>query len=186
MTSSSTLLDLLEERVTRLSEAPLFHFVEDSDDSGPLSYSGLLRRARSLGACLQQLAAPGERAVLLYPPGLEYVTGFFGCMVSGVIAVPAYPPDPMRLERTLPRLRSIILDSQASVVLTTSFIRSMAEPLFESAPDLKQLRWVATDELPSDASGDWHRPTLGAMTWGSSAASSAPSTGASPPRSCRR
>ncbi|MFY0565974.1 non-ribosomal peptide synthase/polyketide synthase [Archangium lansingense] len=162
VSSTSTLLDLIEERATRLSEAPLFHFVEDSDsDNSTLSYAGLLQRAHAIGACLQQLATPGERAVLIYPPGLEYVTGFFGCMASGVIAVPAYPPDPSRLERTLPRLRSIIQDSQASVVLTTSFILSMAEVLFESAPDLKQLRWVATDELPADAARDWHRPDLG-------------------------
>ena len=158
---SSTLLELLEERAARLSDATLFHFVEDTDgEQSTLPYSGLLRRARSIGACLQQHTSPGERAVLLYPPGLEYISGFFGCLASGVVAVPAYPPDPSRLERTLPRLLAIVRDCQASVVLTTSFILSMAESLFESAPDLKALRWVATDELPEDAASAWQRPAL--------------------------
>jgi acyl-CoA synthetase (AMP-forming)/AMP-acid ligase II len=158
---ASTLVELLEERAALRSDAPLFHFVEDTDgEESTLPYSGLLQRARSIGACLQQFTAPGERAVLLYPPGLEYVSGFFGCLASGVVAVPAYPPDPSRLERTLPRLRAIIQDCQASVVLTTSFILSMAEVLFESAPDLRALRWVATDELPADAAHAWHRPAL--------------------------
>ena len=120
LSPSSTLLELLEERAALLSDAPLFHFVEDSDDEqSTLPYSGLLQRARSIGACLQQFTSPGERAVLLYPPGLDYVAGFFGCLYAGVVAVPAYPPDPMRLERTLPRLRAIIQDAQATVVLTT-------------------------------------------------------------------
>ncbi len=86
---SSTLLELLEERAAFRSEAPLFHFVEDTDgEESTLPYSGLLNRARSIGACLQQFTSPGERAVLLYPPGLEYVSGFFGCLASGVVAVP--------------------------------------------------------------------------------------------------
>ncbi len=89
-----------------------------------------------IAAALQAGSAAGERALLLYPPGLEYIAGFFGCLYAGVIAVPAYPPDPMRLERTLPRLRAIIRDAQARVVLTTSFILGMAEALFEQAPEL--------------------------------------------------
>jgi amino acid adenylation domain-containing protein/non-ribosomal peptide synthase protein (TIGR01720 family) len=157
----STLLDLLEERAGTNAEAPLFTFIEDSDgDEARLSHAGLLRRARRVGAALQQGVSPGERAVLLYPPGLEYVAGFFGCLASGVVAVPAYPPDPSRLERTLPRLRAIIQDAQATVVLTTSFIVSIAELLFEAAPDLRDLRWVATDELPEGLEDAWRRPAL--------------------------
>ncbi|AGC45639.1 amino acid adenylation domain-containing protein [Myxococcus stipitatus DSM 14675] len=158
----STLLDLLEERAGANAEAPLFTFVEDSDgDEARLSRGELWRRARRVAAALRQGVSPGERAVLLYPPGLEYVAGFFGCMASGVVAVPAYPPDPSRLERTLPRLRAIIQDAQAAVVLTTSFIVSMAEMLFEAAPDLRDVRWVATDELPEGLEDTWQRPDVG-------------------------
>ncbi|MGZ3458113.1 MAG: fatty acyl-AMP ligase, partial [Archangium sp.] len=159
---ATTLLELLEERAESRREAPLFTFVEDAPgDETVLGNAGLLRRARSIGAALQQVAAAGERAVLLYPPGLEYVAGFFGCLAAGVVAVPAYPPDPTRLERTLPRLRAIIQDAQATVVLTTSFILSMGEMLFETAPDLKALRWMATDELPEGTEAGWRRPGLG-------------------------
>ena len=162
VSSSSTLLELLEDRAALRADAPLFHFAGDDDgEQDTLPYSTLLRRAHAIGASLQQFVRPGERAVLLYPPGLDYISGFFGCLAADVVAVPAYPPEPSRLERTLPRLRAIIQDCQASVVLTTSFILSMAEVLFESAPDLRALRWVATDELPEHAAGDWRRPALG-------------------------
>ncbi|MCY1020604.1 non-ribosomal peptide synthase/polyketide synthase [Pyxidicoccus sp. MSG2] len=159
---ANTLLDLLEERSESRREAPLFTFVEDEPgDETVLSNAELLRRARRIGAALQQVTAAGERAVLLYPPGLDYVAGFFGCLAAGVVAVPAYPPDPTRLERTLPRLRAIIQDAQATVVLTTSFILSMGEMLFETAPDLKALRWMATDELPEGTEAGWKRPEQG-------------------------
>src|SRR6218665_3684639 len=157
--SATTLLELLEARAEQLRDQPLFTFVEDGEEERTvLSHAGLERRARSIGAALQRVVAAGERAVLLYPPGLEYVAGFFGCWAAGVGAGPAYPPDPTRLERTLPRLRAIIQDAQATVVLTTSFILSMGEMLFESAPDLQALRWMATDELPEGSEAEWRRP----------------------------
>ena len=62
--------------------------------------------------------APGERALLIYPPGLDYIAAFFGCLYAGVIAVPAYPPNPAQLKRTLPRLGMIAHDARPSVALT--------------------------------------------------------------------
>ncbi|GMT99445.1 non-ribosomal peptide synthetase [Corallococcus caeni] len=159
--SSSTLVDLLDERAASHGGRTLFFFEEDmEEESSVLSYAGLQQRARRIAAMLQEVSAPGERAVLLYPPGNEYVSGFFGCLAAGVVTVPAYPPDPSRLERTLPRLRAIIQDAQATVVLTNSFILSMADALFELAPDLKHLRWVATDALPEGGESAWRRPEL--------------------------
>ncbi|WP_225888940.1 non-ribosomal peptide synthase/polyketide synthase [Myxococcus xanthus] len=155
---AATLLELLETQTQFLGERSLYTFLEDGGDDAVLSYAGLDLRARRIGAALQALARAGERAVLLYPPGLEYVAGFFGCLYAGLVAVPAYPPDPMRLERTLPRLRAIIRDARASVVLTTSFIQEMGEGLFEGAPELAALRWVATDALPEGTEAGWHRP----------------------------
>jgi acyl-CoA synthetase (AMP-forming)/AMP-acid ligase II len=109
---ASTLLELLHERATRHGQRRLFSFLEDAEgESSELTYAGLWQRARALGAFLQQQrVAAGERAVLLYPPGLDSVSGFFGCLAAGVVAVPAYPPDPTRLERTLPRLRWVATD----------------------------------------------------------------------------
>ncbi|NNB93012.1 non-ribosomal peptide synthase/polyketide synthase [Corallococcus exiguus] len=154
-----TLPTLLEERTEQGPTTPLFTFVGDEDSEQELmDRATLLRRARAIGADLLQHARPGARAVLIYPPGLEYVAGFFGCLGAGMVAVPAYPPDPLRLERTLPRLQAIIQDAQATVVLTTSFIASMAEALCELAPELRALRWVATDTLLEGAEAGLRGP----------------------------
>ena len=63
----------------------------------------------------------GQRALLLYPAGLDFIAAFFGCLYAGVVAVPAYPP---RRNRSLSRIQAIVDDAQARVALTTA-------PVFE-------------------------------------------------------
>ncbi len=76
------------------------------------------------------MGVEGERALLLYPPGLEYVAAFFGCLYAGVVAVPVYPPRPNRPD---PRFLAILADARARVVLTTSAILPNAERLLHGA-----------------------------------------------------
>lgn len=118
-----------------------------------LTHKELDRRARAIGSHLQNLGATGERALLLYPPGLEYIAALFGCLYAGVVAVPAYPPDPLRIERTLPRLRAIVADAQPTVVLTNVAIHALADALATQAPDFQAMRWLATDTLADPAQG---------------------------------
>ncbi|WP_244238652.1 fatty acyl-AMP ligase, partial [Corallococcus terminator] len=147
------------------AHAPLYTFLGEVDgDETVLSAFELEVRARRIAAALQARGAVGERVLLLYPPGLDYIAGFFGCLYAGAVAVPAYPPDPMRLERTLPRLRAIIQDAQASVVLTTSGILELSDFVFEQAPDFRALHWMATDTLPEGGERDWRTPDVGAQS----------------------
>ncbi|HEX2570264.1 MAG TPA: amino acid adenylation domain-containing protein, partial [Polyangia bacterium] len=143
---------LLDERAALTPDLPLYTFLVDGDERAErLRCADLQRQARAIGVALAELAPAGERALLLYPPGLDYIAGFFGCLYAGLIAVPAYPPDPSRLERTLPRLRAIIADAEARVILTTSPIAALAGLLGEQAEELRALRWLSTDTLPGDA-----------------------------------
>ncbi|WP_233592107.1 AMP-binding protein, partial [Corallococcus sp. AB011P] len=141
------------------AHAPLYTFLGDADGEETVwSAFELDVRARRIATALRERGAQGERVLLLYPPGLDYIAGFFGCLYAGAVAVPAYPPDPMRLERTLPRLRAIIQDARASVVLTTSGILGLSDFVFEQAPDFRALHWMATDELPEGGERDWVAP----------------------------
>ncbi|CEL96743.1 unnamed protein product [Vitrella brassicaformis CCMP3155] len=60
----------------------------------------------------------GDRVILCYTPGLDFITAFLGCVVSGIVAVPVYPPDPNKLSTDIPRLCDIAQSSQAKFVLT--------------------------------------------------------------------
>ena len=115
----ATLVDLVEARASVAPDQRLYTFLEDSEgDESTMTYAQLDYRARLIAAELQKVAKPGDRVMMLYPPGLDYVTAFVGCIYAGAIAVPAYPPDPMRLGRTLPRLEALISDARARFALT--------------------------------------------------------------------
>ena len=89
---------------------------------------------------------PGDRALLLYPPGLDFIAAFFGCLYAGVVAVPAYPPRPN--DRSQSRLRAIAHDATPRAALTTEALLAgavEARGLLAVAPELAGLRWIPTD-----------------------------------------
>src|SRR5437773_4657660 len=107
--SASTLDEILRLRAQEQPDRLAYIFLEDGEtESGRLTYAELDQKARVIAAELRSDATPstssgGERTLLLYPPGLEYIAAFFGCLYAGVIPVPAYPP---RLNRPEPRLQT--------------------------------------------------------------------------------
>ncbi|MBZ4419894.1 non-ribosomal peptide synthetase [Myxococcus sp. RHSTA-1-4] len=155
----ATFVEVCRARAEAQGGERIFTFLDEEGES-TVTYAELDAGARAVAALLQRHLAPGERALLLYPPGREYVLGFLGCLYAGVVAVPAYPPDPMRLGRTLPRLQSLVADCGARVALTTSGIAEMVEPLTADAPDLRALRWLATDAVPASEAEAWRAPGL--------------------------
>jgi acyl-CoA synthetase (AMP-forming)/AMP-acid ligase II len=135
---------------------PLYTFLEDGEEQGvQLSYGELDQRARAIAGHLQSLGMQGQRALLIYPPGLDFIEGIFGCLYAGVIAVPAFPPDPNRLERMLPRLQSIVRDCGSKVLLTTKQIKSAAAFITHQAPEFSEMEWIATDKVESAKTEQW-------------------------------
>jgi acyl-CoA synthetase (AMP-forming)/AMP-acid ligase II len=153
-----SLVDVVCDRANTWPDRQAFGWWGERGLESWMTYGELGERARAIGAVLQSKAAPGSRALLLYQPGFEYIAAFFGCVFGNVIAVPAYPPEPGRLDRTLPRLRAIIADAQASVVLTSSAILELVEPIVAHAPELAALTWIATDPLMDSSA--WRDPAL--------------------------
>jgi acyl-CoA synthetase (AMP-forming)/AMP-acid ligase II len=157
--SKTTLLTVLRSHASARPEHRLYTLLGgDGRELGAITFEALELQSRRIAAALQAVARRGERAVLLYAPGLDYITGLLGTMQAGLLAVPAYPPDPTRLERTLPRLRAIVEDAQASVILTTSQIVAVSEAFGGREPELRGLRWVATDTIPTGAEAEWRDP----------------------------
>jgi acyl-CoA synthetase (AMP-forming)/AMP-acid ligase II/alkylation response protein AidB-like acyl-CoA dehydrogenase/acyl carrier protein len=163
MVPATTLIEVLARRAAERGPLVAYRFLATGDVDGPiveLSHDELFRAARGIGGWLQAEGGHGERVLLLYPSGLEFVSAFWGCLLGGAIAVPAYPPDPKRLERTLPRLRAIVADSGARFVFTTRAILELAPHLIAQAPELRDLRWIATDEISDDLAWQWHPPPV--------------------------
>src|SRR5258708_170707 len=150
----ASLVELGRARAASHGDQPLYTFYPDRAGAAPaqLSYAGLDLRARAIGAALQREGAAGQRALLLYPPGLDFVAAFFGCLYGGVVAVPAYPP---RSARNLPRLLEIARDARPAIALTTAELKAAIGGLATQVPELAALRRMATDEVPEAAAEAW-------------------------------
>lgn len=158
----SSLVELLRFRASHQPDKRAYTFLSDTvTEEEHLTYRQLDERAQAIGARLQDLGLMGERVLLLYPPGLDYISAFFGCLFAGAVAVPAYPPDPARLQRTLPRFQALTDDSQVKAILTTAPIFAMTEFVFDAAPDLRALHWLVTDNIVGGSAEQWQDPGVG-------------------------
>jgi acyl-CoA synthetase (AMP-forming)/AMP-acid ligase II len=157
----STLVEMLRWRAFQLPDQRTYTYLSDGEaEADHLTYAALDCQARSIAAWLQSHRARGERALLLYPPGLEFIAAFFGCLYAGVIAVPPPPPNLAQPQRGLPRLQAIIGNAQPSVAFTTSAILSNTGRLFAQAPELQKMRWLATDTITGSLAQEWRDPAV--------------------------
>jgi 8-amino-7-oxononanoate synthase/acyl carrier protein len=151
-----TLVELLRHRAHHQPDQRCYTYLVDGENEEiHLTNSELDRQARAIAARLQDLNLKGERALLLYPPGLEFVSAFFGCLYAGVVAVTAFPPRP---NQKLFRIESIVNDCRTKIALTTGDVMQRVQPMAEETEILKGMRWLATDQLPSGEETAWKDP----------------------------
>jgi amino acid adenylation domain-containing protein len=158
--SPTDLVDLLRIRADERGDQTAFRFLEDgATESARLTYAELDRRARSLAGLLQGWGLARERALLLFPPGLDFVTAFWGCLYAGVVAVPAYPP---RTRDRWGRLDALAADARPGLVLCSPQVAERGPGQEEQVPALAGARWVAHDaagEAECGAEDSWVRPS---------------------------
>src|SRR5574341_203226 len=153
-----TLVDAARVWAHQQPESRAFTFLDDGAEAGFLSYAGLDQQAREIAALLLDRAKPGDRALLIYPQGLDFIAGFFGCLYAGVIAVPVYPPKPSGED--MPRLLAILDSSAPALTLSVSSMLSIAEQAGSLFPQLASLPWIATDSLSGEGRTAWREPDL--------------------------
>jgi acyl transferase domain-containing protein/acyl-CoA synthetase (AMP-forming)/AMP-acid ligase II/acyl carrier protein len=157
----STLVELLRWRATYYADKRAYSFLNDGEvEKDHLTFAQLDRQARIISLLLQQYGKTGERVLLIYPSGLEFIAAFFGCLYSGVIAVPVYPPSTARADRSLIRFRAIANDAQPSIILTTASLAAKVEGLLALAPELQEKRVLITSALSTDGEEQWQRPSI--------------------------
>ena len=128
-----------------------YAFVRDSlEISESLSHAELQQQVNELAGQIAQQSQPGDRVLLVYPPGLDFVRAFWACVLSGRVAVPVPAPDAARLQQQLARLQAIIKDAQASLVLTHPELLTQIETLNDEQ-DSAAAKWLATPIEPGAA-----------------------------------
>jgi acyl-CoA synthetase (AMP-forming)/AMP-acid ligase II len=156
----TTLVEMLQARAASQPDDLAYTFLADGENPvDELTWSVLDRAARAVAATLQARLQPGDRALLIYPPGLSFIAGFFGCVYAGVLAVPVMPPQGSRSARGKDRLAAITADSDARCVLTSSELR---ERLLDTV-DPRMMR-IATDGIAHGEASAWRVPAIDSET----------------------
>lgn len=141
-------------------DAPAFYFTdgEHPEEDLCLTFAELNSAAKTVAGYLQKSGTTaGERVLLIYPPVLDFVIGFFGCLYAGAVAVPAFPP---RRNRKGQRIHGIARDCQAHVALTTQQVRQQIEG-DATWTEWESIAIVATDSMVSNEYADhWKPPKL--------------------------
>ena len=154
-TPPSDLYQLLRTQVSRCPDKLACAYLSDDGEiQSRLDFASLDLNARSLAARLQALDADGEAAILLYPPGLDFIVAFFACVYAGVLAIPLPMP---RGAASLAQTKGIVADTEARLVLSTkTFISKLHRQDEAYFQDLICLDTQTIDTQLADA---WHVPT---------------------------
>jgi acyl-CoA synthetase (AMP-forming)/AMP-acid ligase II/acyl carrier protein len=178
----SNLVEVARYRAAEQDQKTAYTFlINSANQERHLTYRELDRSARAIAAFLQDAEMSGERALLFYPPGLDFICAFFCCLYAGVVAVPTYPPVNRQM---MSLVEPIVKDAGPKAILTTSTIASKLKTLLSIQsigekslfrfiskgidkffPVFKQLggkesRVIATDNIDNDLDQMWQSPDL--------------------------
>ncbi len=140
------LLTRFEENIRAFPEKTAAIFLGEDDTQKSITYAELHRRARLLAAHLNWHAEPGQRALLLFPSGLEFIVAFIACLYAGVIAVPS----PLPRRRGASRLTHLVKDATPSVVLTTLQSSGSVRDALQGTIDSEQILPINQPEYEAE------------------------------------
>ena len=147
--ASPTLCDVLRRRAAEQPDDRVYVFLSDKGaEEASLTFAGLLARSEATAALLAARAAPGSRALLLFPAGLDFLVAFYACLLAGIVAVPMMLP---RRRSARDASASILADCAPALALTTRAV--LAGPRGDLALRFPSLPLVAIDDAPPPGTG---------------------------------
>jgi long-chain fatty acid adenylyltransferase FadD28 len=139
---------LLRERASLQADRTAFTFIDYEQDwagiTESLTWSQLYRRVLNLAQELRLHGSTGDRAVILAPPGLDYITAFLGALQAGLIAVPLGGGSDQRVD-------AVLRDASPSIVLTTSSVAGEIAKYAESGSGESAPSVIEVDLLDLDS-----------------------------------
>lgn len=160
------LVDLFRYRAQQTPDQTAYTYLKEGIvEESRLSYAELDCKARVGAVVIRRYVPVNGRVLLLYPPGIDFMVGFAACLYAGVIAIPAPPPDTVRLKRTLPRLKNIAKDAEASLVLSSGelieSIKQKSASATQAAMETFAVEhWLDYCDLNDASADDWRMPEI--------------------------
>src|SRR6516165_9553562 len=155
--SFTSLVDLLRYRATKQPNDRAYVLLSDQgQEESVLTFAELDQRASDMAARLAH-GQIGDRALLLFGPGLDFIIAYFGCLLAGVIAVPMMLP---RRNSSLGSSASIVANACPRFLMTNARVQSTRPDVIErfSAP---QRHWVITEQVESIDEASARLPIIG-------------------------
>ena len=153
------MVTLLKENAERFAGKDLYALLEDGiNETARITHDEAFNKARIIAGKLQKHGSKGDRVLLLFPTGLEFVVSLFACFLSGLIAVPAYPPHRKKANQ---RFLSILNDADPAIILTTDRIRGDISHFDSDRKLLTGKKVLVYEELNFDWAEDWMDPKVG-------------------------
>jgi len=139
----SSLVDVLRRRAAKQPDDPAYIFLpERGGERLSLTFAELCASAEALAINLGERAQIGDRALLLFSPGLDFIVAFFACLLAGVIAVPMMVP---RRASSSDASAAILADCSPRFALTRSDLLTIARPDLRERFQASRLDWVFVD-----------------------------------------
>lgn len=157
--SCSTLVELLAYRAeVQPADVAFIYLIDGEKEQVQLTYSQLHQKAIAIALMLHDHRSDYDKALLLYNSGLKFIEAFFGCLYSGIIAIPAYLPPGLKKIDTLQR---ILVDSGTRLILSSGdLIEDIQRISFHSSADHELFTWISTSELLLTSHSGWNPPSL--------------------------
>lgn len=141
MDNLRSLVALLARRAAEQADDRAYVFVSDrGTEEAALTFRQLRETATALAARLIASAQPGDRAILVFPPGIEFMVAFFGCLMAGIIAVPMMMP---RRNSARDSSAAILANCTPALALTTSTFALRGDLRARFAQE--DIRWIEVD-----------------------------------------
>lgn len=163
------MVELLNLQAQEIKDDKLFFLNSSIHIVEKTNYPSLMIRAQAIAAKIQQHTQPGDRVLLIYQPGLDFICAFYACLYAGTIAVPVYPPAEKKL---IEKLQAVIKNAEPKIILSTHsiinqitklkyvkalqnipFVTHMINRFLDNAHELThwdfdKFTWINTDTIP--------------------------------------
>uniref|UniRef100_A0A8L0DUA6 DMAP1-binding domain-containing protein n=1 Tax=Oncorhynchus mykiss TaxID=8022 RepID=A0A8L0DUA6_ONCMY len=130
--------------------------------SSSLTCLQLHKRAERVAALLLERGGlqEGDHIALVYPPGIDLIAAFYGCLYAGCVPITVRPPHPQNISTTLPTVKMIVEVSRSACVMTTAVICKLLRSK-EAVATVDIRNWppvLDTDDLPKKKSPALFKP----------------------------
>lgn len=153
ISKQESILMVFERIISKQADHIAFEFITQANEKESLTFQALFNQSQNLAAYLQQHAKVGDRVLLSYLPGLDFIISFVACLYAGLVAVPAYP---LRSNHHAKRFLMMLDDCQPKLICGTK----ESLKIMQRQNEFAGYHYVYTDEIDDSCVSAWSPPLI--------------------------